>query len=59
MDKYIIKGAGPIKDVCKMLNVLKTIYGDGVTLSDLDIKTRYNQMDQAIKNQIETEYKTK
>ena len=57
MDKYIIKGSGNIQDICKMLKVIQSIFGEGATLSEIDIKTRYNQMQQAIKKQIEKDDK--
>ena len=57
MTNYIIKGSGNIQDVCKMLKVIQSIFGEGATLSQINTQTRYIQMNQAIKKQIEKDGK--
>lgn len=55
MDKFIIKLSGKMPDILTALKTLKTIYGGGVTLSDVDKITRYNQLKITIEKQFKKE----
>jgi hypothetical protein len=50
--KNIIKMSGKMPAIIAALKTLKATHGDGVTVANIAIKTRYNILENALQNQL-------
>ena len=55
MDKYIIKSCGKMSEIIAALKTLKTITGNGATVSDVVTLTNYTKITNIVKNQFNKE----
>ena len=53
MDKYIIKGAGTINEICTALKTMSAVFGKNATLEEVATATRYGRLTATVNRQIE------
>jgi hypothetical protein len=53
MDKYIIKGAGTINEICTALKTLSAVFGKNALLTEVATATRYGRIKTAVRKQFD------
>lgn len=53
MEKYIIKGAGTIDEICTSLKTLSAVFGKNATLEEVATATRYGRLTATVNRQLE------